>query len=136
VSDTTTDAVKRYIVNGTFIDDYSHTQAKVPMVMASDYDAIKAKLDRYRKCEQHPASAMEWIAEMQASQAALKAENERLERERNEWATKWLALRAELAEIKYPGMKGVIKALGEDDYKERHAKVTGLTMDAALAVKP
>jgi hypothetical protein len=36
---------KRYRVHGTFIDDYSHTQTTVEMVMASDYDALEAELN-------------------------------------------------------------------------------------------
>ena len=37
------------------------------------------------------------------------AEIERLTRERGEWARKWHRIRGELAEIKWPGMKGVIR---------------------------
>lgn len=37
------------------------------------------------------------------------AEIERLTRERDEWARKWHRIRGELAEIKWPGMKGVIR---------------------------
>ena len=39
----------------------------------------------------------------------LRAEVERLTRERGEWARKWHRIRGELAEIKWPGMKGVIR---------------------------
>ena len=35
---------------------------------------------------------------------------EALVKERDEWARKWHAVRAELAELKYPGMKGVVYA--------------------------
>lgn len=38
-------------------------------------------------------------------------EIERLTQERDEWASKWHRIRAELAELKYPGMKGVIRPL-------------------------
>ncbi len=34
---------------------------------------------------------------------------QRLTAERNEWAAKWHKVRAELAELKYPGMKGIIR---------------------------
>lgn len=40
----------------------------------------------------------------------LEAEIHRLTRERDEWARKWHSIRAELAELKYPGMKGIILA--------------------------
>ncbi len=43
----------------------------------------------------------------------LLAEIDRLNRERDAWAAKWHRVRAELAELKYPGMKGVIRPLGE-----------------------
>ena len=36
-------------------------------------------------------------------------EVERLTLERDEWARKWHRIRGELAEIKWPGMKGVIR---------------------------
>ena len=36
--------IKRYRVHGTLIDDYSHTQTTVEMVIASDYDSLKQDL--------------------------------------------------------------------------------------------
>lgn len=36
---------------------------------------------------------------------------ERLTQERDTWASKWHRIRAELAELKYPGMKGVVRPL-------------------------
>ena len=48
-------------------------------------------------------------AEADAEIDRLRAEVERLTRERDEWARKWHRIRGELAEIKWPGMKGVIR---------------------------
>ena len=43
----------------------------------------------------------------------LRALNAELVRERDDWARKWHAIRAELAELKFPGMRGIIRAKGE-----------------------
>lgn len=52
---------------------------------------------------------------------------ERLTQERDEWAAKWHRIRAELAELKYPGMKGVIRPLANasDEPKADQAKELG-----------
>jgi hypothetical protein len=42
-------------------------------------------------------------------------EIDRLTQERDEWAAKWHRVRAELAELKYPGMKGIIRPMGSPD---------------------
>lgn len=41
--------------------------------------------------------------------ASLKAQVDKLTKERDEWARKWHAMRRQYAELRYPGMTGVIK---------------------------
>lgn len=52
-----------------------------------------------------------WVAAINELIEARK-EVELLTHERDDWAQKWHRVRAELAELKYPGMKGVIKTTG------------------------
>jgi hypothetical protein len=68
-------SVKRYIVNGTFIDDYSHTQAKVPMVMASDYEALERERDALLERERYYKAAS--VFNLMEENKALKADAER-----------------------------------------------------------
>lgn len=42
---------------------------------------------------------------------SLKAQVAQLTKERDEWARKWHAMRKQYAELKYPGMTGVILPL-------------------------
>lgn len=42
-------SAKRYMVHGTYIDDYSHTQTRVEMVMSSDYDQLRTALETARQ---------------------------------------------------------------------------------------
>lgn len=62
----------------------------------------------------HPDQHGHWdvqdIAALLHERDALRAELATCRRERDEWARKWHAVRAELAELKYPGMKGVVYA--------------------------
>ena len=51
------------------------------------------------------------IAALEAELAQARAECERLTRDRNEWAAKWRETRKQLAELKFPGMTGIVKAL-------------------------
>ncbi len=53
------------------------------------------------------------IARLCAYRDRLRALNAELASDRDEWARKWYAIRAELAELKFPGMKGIIRAKGE-----------------------
>ena len=46
-------------------------------------------------------------------QQYLAEQIERLTKERDDWAAKWHRVRAELAELKYPGMKWEIKTQGK-----------------------
>ena len=46
-----------------------------------------------------------------AERDALRGEVGRLTKERDEWASKWHTVRGELAELKYPGMKGIIRLM-------------------------
>lgn len=47
---------------------------------------------------------------------SLQARVRELTSERDAWAQKWHAVRAELAELKYPGMKGIIKPMSAGQY--------------------
>ena len=51
------------------------------------------------------------IAALESELAQARAECERLTRDRNEWAAKWRETRKQLAELKFPGMTGIVKAL-------------------------
>ena len=64
---------------------------------------LETKYARHGELEDRAAA--QWLRR-------LCAEVERLTRERDDWAQKWHRVRAELAELKYPGMKGVIKTTG------------------------
>ena len=61
---------------------------------------LEAQYARHGELEDRAAA--QWLRR-------LCAEVERLTRERDEWARKWHRIRGELAEIKWPGMKGVIR---------------------------
>ena len=50
------------------------------------------------------------IAALESELAQARAECERLTRDRNEWAAKWRETRKQLAELKFPGMTGTVKA--------------------------
>lgn len=55
----------------------------------------------------------------------------RIEAERDEWAAKWHKVRAELAELKYPGMKGVVRPMGSSDEtceSQKRAHISDLTV--------
>jgi hypothetical protein len=80
--------------------------------------------------------------------ASLRAEIERLTVERDEWASKWHKVRAELAELKYPGMKGIIRTRSEssdywrspaaDSWTCIHGRIcggSGFMKDAALELE-
>ena len=49
-------------------------------------------------------------AEIGNAIAQARAECERLTKDRDEWAAKWRETRKQLAELKFPGMTGVVKA--------------------------
>ena len=61
---------------------------------------LEAQYARHGELEDRAAA--QWLRR-------LCAEVERLAQERGEWARKWHRIRGELAEIKWPGMKGVIR---------------------------
>jgi len=73
-----------------------------------------------KRCEYHAAYADQMKLEIKAvndALAAALAERDALaarvaeaEKERDEWAAKWQTVRRELAELKYPGMTGVVRA--------------------------
>jgi hypothetical protein len=68
---------------------------QTPPIQAAEYQRLYLRITRY--APRYLGEAADLI--------------ERLTGERDEWASKWHKVRAELAELKYPGMKGVIVPL-------------------------
>ena len=73
------------------------------VLLQREVERLTRELARYAYPPDHRVSMAD------AEIDRLRAEVERLTRERGEWARKWHRIRGELAEIKWPGMKGVIR---------------------------
>jgi hypothetical protein len=64
--------------------------------LSAECDALKAENERL-------LSAMETVRELYAEKI------EGLERERDEWCEKWQRMRTMYAELRFPGMKGIVR---------------------------
>jgi hypothetical protein len=69
--------------------------------LLEDYEFQKAKAD-----------------EVVRLHAELEKRVEQLTRERDEWAAKWHAMRKQYAELRYPGMTGVIRPVSAGEKHE------------------
>lgn len=81
-------------------------------VALAERDAAKAELkslleEPFFRGHQH---ALHRAMVAEAERDALAARVAEAEKERDEWAAKWQTVRRELAELKYPGMTGVVRA--------------------------
>ena len=91
--------------------DHPRLTRYIPTFVGTDYAGMyKERAPGLYVPEQDPTHGPYVLAlEADAEIDRLRAEVERLTRERGEWARKWHRIRGELAEIKWPGMKGVIR---------------------------
>lgn len=78
----------------------SFTQEEVSL------EGIKARSKAFRHMFDRNGGHMSY--EVRAVEVLLD-EIERLTRERDEWCEKWQRMRTMYAELKYPGMKGIVK---------------------------